>query len=218
MRPRIVLLHGIATTASVWSRVVAELAALGMDDVVAIQRPCTGSLKEEVEALAPYTTDAFVVGQSGGATLTLALACSPHTVAGAIAHEPAVGSLLPALLAPVAAAYVERGVEGLGSTLYGDSWSLDMAGRDLAAIPAELAMFRGFEPARVPVGQGSVLVTVGEKSPLIRHEAAELLNTRLGYEIAVLDDAAHFAAWDAPRTFADVIFQRVQQRGADYGT
>ena len=111
MAPRIVLLHGIATTASVWDRVVAALASLGVHDVVALQRPCTGSLDDELGAIAPLTEDALVVGQSGGATLALALASSSHRLAGAVAHEPAVGSLVPALLAPVAAAFAERGVE-----------------------------------------------------------------------------------------------------------
>ena len=205
MAPRIALLHGIATTASVWDRVVAALAGLGVDDVVAIQRPCTGSLAAELDALAPLTEDALVVGQSGGATLALALAGSSHSLAGAVAHEPAVGSLVPTLLAPVAAAFAERGVEGLGSTLYGASWSLGMAGTNLAAIPRELAMFRAFEPAPARAGQGRVLVTVGALSPPGRQEAAAALHTRLGYEVMPLEGASHFVAWDAPARFAAAI-------------
>jgi pimeloyl-ACP methyl ester carboxylesterase len=205
MAPRIVLVHGIATTASVWDRVVDALAVRGIRDVVAVQRPCTGSLSEEIEALAPLTEDALVVGQSGGATLALALAASDHSLAGVVAHEPAVGSLVPGLLAPVAAAFAERGVVGLGSTLYGPSWSIDMAGRDLAAIPGELAMFRAFEPARAHANQRPVLVTVGAASPAIRHTAAAALHTRLGYEVVPLEGATHFAAWDAPVPFAAVI-------------
>jgi pimeloyl-ACP methyl ester carboxylesterase len=211
MPPRIVLLHGIATTASVWDRVVAELSSIGIDDVVALQRPCTGSLREELDAISPLTEDALVVGQSGGATLALALACTNRSIAGAIAHEPAVGSLVPGLLGPVAAAYAEHGVRGLGRTLYGSSWSLEMAGSDLTAIPGELAMFRAFEPAHVPAQQGPVLVTVGALSPPIRHEAAEALRTRLGYEVASLAGASHFAAWDAPEAFAGLIADRALQ-------
>ena len=205
MAPRIVLLHGIATTASVWNRVVAALAELGVEDVVAVQRPCTGSLSDELDAIAPLTEGALVVGQSGGATLALALASSGHSFAGAVAHEPAVGSLVPALLAPVAAAFTERGIEGLGSALYGPSWSLDMAGADLAVIPGELAMFRAFEPAAARAGQGPVLVTVGALSPAARHEAAAALHSRLGYEVLSLPGASHFVAWDAPATFAATI-------------
>jgi pimeloyl-ACP methyl ester carboxylesterase len=210
MARRIVLLHGIATTAAVWDRLVAALAVLGVSDVVAIQRPCTGSLTEELDAIAPLTTDALVVGQSGGATLALALAGSATPLAGAVAHEPAVGSLVPALLAPVAAAFAERGAEGLGSTLYGPSWSLEMAGRDLAAIPRELAMFRAFEPAPARAGQGPVLVTVGAASPPRRHEAAAALHTRLGYEVMPLEGASHFVAWDAPAVFAAAIARHLQ--------
>lgn len=211
MGPRIVLLHGIATTASIWDRVVAALAALGLRDVVAVQRPCTGSLDAELDAIAPFTENSLVVGQSGGATLALALASSSHSLAGAVAHEPAAGTLVPALLAPVAAAFAEGGVEGLGSTLYGPSWSVDMAGSDLAVISRELAMFRSFEPARVRAGQGPVLVTVGAASPSIRHEAAEALHTRLGYRIASIDGASHFAAWDSPAPFAAVIAGHLEE-------
>lgn len=205
MGPRIVLLHGIATTASIWDRVVAALALLGVHDVVALQRPCTGSLSEELAAIAPSTENALVVGQSGGATLALALASSGHRLAGALAHEPAVGSLMPGLLAPVAAAFSQRGVEGLGSTLYGPSWSMEMARSNLAAIPGELAMFRSFEPTQVRPGQGPVLVTVGTASPQVRQEAAAALHTRLGYEIASIEGASHFAAWDAPAPFAAAV-------------
>lgn len=215
MAPRIVLLHGIATTASVWDRLVGALAALGVRDVVAIQRPCTGSLTEELDAIAPLTRDALVVGQSGGATLALALARSENSLAGAVAHEPAVGSLVPGLLAPVAAAFAARGAEGLGSTLYGPSWSLEMAGHDLAVIPRELAMFRAFEPAPARAGQGPVLVTVGAASPPPRHHAAAALHTTLGYDVMVLQRASHFVAWDAPAVFAAAIARHL---GALTGT
>jgi pimeloyl-ACP methyl ester carboxylesterase len=83
-----------------------------------------------------------------------------------------------------------------------------MAADDLAGIPGELAMFRAFEPSRVPANQGPVLVTVGALSPPIRHEAADALHARLGFEIATLEGASHFAAWDAPDAFAAAIVGR----------
>jgi pimeloyl-ACP methyl ester carboxylesterase len=205
MAPRIVLLHGIATTSSIWDKVVEELAALDVHDVLAVQRPCTGVLAEELDAIGAVSEDALVVGQSGGATLALALASSSRSLAGVVAHEPAVGSLVPHLLGPVAAAYAEAGVEGLGSTLYGPSWSIQMAGSHLEAVPRELAMFRAFEPARARDGQGPVLVTVGSASPPARQQAAAALHTRLGYEVATLEGASHFAAWDSPAPFAATI-------------
>lgn len=210
MAPRIVLLHGIATTASVWDRVVEELAVLGIHDVLALQRPCTGSLDLELDSIGKATEDALVVGQSGGATLALALASSNHSLAGGVAHEPAVGSLVPALLAPVAAAFAAGGVEGLGSTLYGPSWSIDMAGNDVEVIPRELAMFRAFEPSRARDGQGPVLVTVGAASPPARQEAAAALHATLGYQVATLEGASHFAAWNAPAPFAAAIAGHLQ--------
>ena len=204
MTPRIVLLHGIATTGAIWDRVVAALAIRGVNDVLAVERPCTGSLTDELEAIAPYARDALVVGQSGGATLALALASSRHPIAGAVVHEPAVGSLAPALLSPVAAAFAARGLEGLGSTLYGPSWSMDLAPRDRGVIERELAMFRAFEPAPAPPDHVPILVTVGSMSPAIRHEAAGALQAR-GYRTRTIDGASHFVAWDAPAQFAAVI-------------
>ncbi|MCC2033203.1 alpha/beta fold hydrolase [Microbacterium allomyrinae] len=209
MTPPVVLLHGIATTASIWDRVIAALGELGLRDVTAIRRPCTGSLSAELRALEPQVEGALVVGQSGGATLALALAASRTELAGAVAHEPAVGSLLPELLTPVARAYAEHGVEGLGATLYGPTWSAAMA-HDHTVIPGELAMFRSFEPSRARAGQGPVLVTVGAASPPIRHDAASALHDRLGYEIEPLTGASHFVAWDAPEVFAAAIAAHAQ--------
>ncbi len=213
MRPPVVLLHGIATTAAIWDPVVAELSLLGVSEVMAIERPRTGSLSAELSALAPSAEGALVVGQSGGATLALALAASDHPVAGVLAHEPAAGSLVPGLLAPVAAAFAERGVEGLGSTLYGPSWSMEMVGPHEESIPRELAMFRGFEPAPATEGQGPVLVTVGARSPKIRHDVAAALHTSCGYRVETLDGAAHFAAWDAPVRFAAAIAEHLDACG-----
>ncbi len=43
-------------------------------------------------------------------------------LAGAVLHGPAVGSLLPGLLAPVAAAFAQGGVVSVARTLYGPAW------------------------------------------------------------------------------------------------
>ena len=207
--PRVVLVHGVATTASVWSRVIAALAELDSSlDVVAVERPCSGHLATELAALSSVAPGAFVVGVSGGATLALALAASDVQLAGAIAHEPAVGSLAPGLLAPMATAYASGGATAFAETLYGPSWQPSMAPDAAGTVARELPMFRAFEPAIARQGQGPVLVTVGGDSPAPRHAAAAALHAQLGYETRVLPGARHFVQWDAPRLFAQLIVEQ----------
>lgn len=201
-RPRIVLLHGVATTSAVWRDVLPFLDGL---EVVTPDRPCLGDLEAELAALEPIAAGSFLVGMSGGATLGLAFAASHTPLAGAILHEPAVGALLPGLLAPVAAAYAERGVPGFGTTLYGPRWDAGMASSDPGAVERELPMFRAFEPAAAAAGQGRVLVTVGGGSPPPRHAAATALHERLGYEVRVIPGASHFVAVEQPEALARLI-------------
>jgi pimeloyl-ACP methyl ester carboxylesterase len=129
-------------------------------------------------------------------------------LAGAILHEPAVGSLLPGLLAPVAAAYAEHGVPGFGAALYGPHWDAGMASSDAGAVERELPMFRAFEPAAAATGQGRVLVTVGGASPPPRHAAVTALRERLGYEVRIIPDASHFVAVEQPEALAGLIRER----------
>ena len=60
---RVVLVHGAATSAAVWDRLVPLLPD---HDVVAVTRPRTGDLDRELAWLAPQVEDAWVVGMSGG--------------------------------------------------------------------------------------------------------------------------------------------------------
>jgi len=204
--PRILLVHGAATTAAIWGPVL-ELA--GDLDVVAVERPCSGILETELAALAPLAEGAFVVGVSGGATLTLALAASPVTLFGGIAHEPAVGSLVPGLLAPMAAAFAEGGTPRFARALYGTGWRPEFASPDPDAVARELPMFRAFEPQPARRGQGPVLVTVGGDSPPPRHAAAAALRTRLGYETAVLEGCRHFLQQDDPAALVALVRARL---------
>lgn len=199
--PRIVLLHGAATTARVWSRVAALLEGR---DVAVPDRPSTGSLDDELAWLAPLAREALVVGASGGATLCLALAASTTPIAAGIAHEPAVGRLAPDLLAPVAAAFATGGAPAMGRTLYGPLWREAMA-PDPAAVERDLRMFRAFEPAAPTPGQGTVLVTTGARSPEVRFRAARRLAEDLGYPTATMPGCAHFVAYENPRALASLI-------------
>lgn len=196
--PRIVLVHGTATTGAVWDPVRRLLDDL---DTVAPTRPSSGTLAEELGWLAGYSDDALVVGMSGGATLCLALAASEAKAAAILAHEPAVGSLLPTLLDDVVAAFAERGAEGLGAALYGPTWDPSMMA-DADAVARDLAMFRAFEPA-LP-GTTPALVTTGIDSPPIRHLAAARLNAVFGYDTSTVP-GGHFVAQDQPAAIADLI-------------
>jgi len=201
---RVVLVHGAATSARVWERLTPLLPGW---DVTAVTRPRTGDLDREVAWLADRAEGAWVVGMSGGATLGLALASTETHLLGAVLHEPAVGSLAPGLLRPMAAAFEQGGTEAFAQALYGRSWSAALAAGalDEEVTARELAMFRGFEPGPPSASSGRVLVTVGSQSPQPRHDAAAALRARFGYEVAVVPDAGHFAAYDAPEAFATIV-------------
>jgi pimeloyl-ACP methyl ester carboxylesterase len=209
---RIVLVHGAATTAAVWAAVRRELAAFRPDaDVRAPQRSYTGDLAAEVAALAPLCAGATVVGVSGGATLGLALLAAGVPLAGAVLHEPAVGALVPGLLAPVAAAYAAGGVPGFGAALYGPAWDPAMAPADPEAVRRDLAMFRAFEPAPAAAapglagpGPGRVTTTVGSLSPPPRHAAARALTEHCGLPYRVLDGCGHAVHLEQPRLLAEL--------------
>lgn len=200
---RIVLLHGAATTSAVWR----ELAALlDEHEVVMPDRPRTGNLARELEWLAPIARNRWVVGISGGATLGLALAASDVPLAGAVLHEPAVGSLLPDLLAPMRAAFASGGTEAFGRELYGPSWDISMAhGHGDEVTSRELAMFSNFEPAASRQEQGRIVITVGERSPVIRHRSVAMLSTTLGYPVQQIPEANHFVAVDHAAALATVV-------------
>ncbi|ACU75300.1 conserved hypothetical protein [Catenulispora acidiphila DSM 44928] len=215
--PRVVLIHGAATTAAVWNPVREALSRTRPDiRVAAPQRAYSGDLDLELAALAETAAGAVVIGVSGGATLGLALMASGVPLAGAVLHEPAVGSLVPGLLAHVAAGYQARGVPGFGAALYGPAWDASMAPADPEAVGRDFAMFRAFEPA-VPAtvpALGRTSTTVGELSPPARHEAARALSTFTGLPFQVLEGCGHAVHLERPLLFAAVIGRAV---GAEAG-
>lgn len=199
MRSRVVLIHGAATTSRVWRFVVPLLDGL---DVRCPDRAATGDLDAEVAALAPLCEGAIVAGVSGGATLGLALAARGAGLAAALLHEPAVGSLLPGLLSPMAEAYAAGGASAFAVTLYGPAWTAAEAPEDLAAVGRDLAMFRAFEPAAPAPGEGPVLLTVGALSPPIRHESVRRLGEAFSLPVAILPGTGHAAHLENPAAFA----------------
>jgi pimeloyl-ACP methyl ester carboxylesterase len=201
--PRAILVHGTATTGRMWDPLLPFLADW---DLEAPDRPKTGSLAAEVAWLAERCQGRWVIGVSGGATLAMALAGSGASFSGAVLHEPAVGSLVPGLLAPVAAAFASGGTAALGQTLYGATWEPGMSGgQDDATTAGELAMFRGFEPTPLVAGHPPITLTVGERSPVVRHQAATRLAALTGLDVLPVPGAHHFAPHDAPAAFATVV-------------
>jgi len=199
---RVCLVHGAATTSRVWARVIAALP--GQYSIRSPDRPSSGNLDAEVEALADVVEGAIVVGVSGGATLCLEMAARGLPLRVALAHEPAVGSLLPELLAPMAIAFDTGGVDAFGSTLYGPSWTRAMAAPDPDAVARDLRMFRAFEPAPTLT---PLITSVGANSPPIRHEAARRLAERYDLPLRILPGAAHAVHLDSPAMLAEQIRQ-----------
>lgn len=198
---RIVLVHGAATTPSVWDDVRALLPEL---DVSAPSRPSTGDFAQESAWLAGLAEDAIVFGMSGGATLVLELAARGCSAAALIAHEPAAGSLAPDLFPPLARALSDGGVTAFGAALYGELWSRDAA-LDDDAVARDLAMFRTFEPRAPAIDAPPTLVTTGSRSPAVRHRLARSLESQLGYRIATIEGCAHFVARENPAAVAQLI-------------
>jgi len=203
-RPRLVLVHGAATGPRVWDRMLPHLAGV---EVSVVRRPCSGDLVRELDWLAPQIEGGWVVGMSGGATLGLALAAGRVPLAGAVLHEPAVGSLVPGLLAPMAAAFEDGGTASFARTLYGEAWSPALLDGpvDEDVTARELAMFRAFEPGPPSATAGRVVVTVGERSPAVRHASVEALRSAYGVEVRAVPGATHFVAHEQPAVFARIV-------------
>jgi pimeloyl-ACP methyl ester carboxylesterase len=209
---RLVLIHGAATTSRVWRHVVPLLAEGGQLAVAAPDRPCTGDLAAEAAALRPSCAGAVVAGVSGGATLGLALAAA-GVPAAAVLHEPAVGSLLPGLLDQVRAAYAEGGVPAFARALYGTAWTAAEAPADPGAVARDLAMFTSFEPAAPARGAGPVIITVGERSPAVRHQSAARLAGKFGFPVEVIAGAGHAVHLTHPAAFAAVVSRAAARLG-----
>jgi pimeloyl-ACP methyl ester carboxylesterase len=196
---RLVLVHGTATDGRVWTAgphgartaaVLGELQAHGVD-IHTPTRPQSGDLDTEVAFLAPLCEGAYVVGVSGGATLGLELAARGVEMAGAVLHEPAAGSLVPGLLAHVLAGLDADGLPGFGHALYGPSWQTRMTRASVATVRAELAMFSAFEPAALTGSVDRVALTVGGRSPAIRHRSVAALSAFLDVPVGTVPGVGH---------------------------
>ena len=168
------------------------------------------------------------VGVSGGATLgVIAATRRPAGITVAVLHEPLVGSAAPGLQAMIRrgadrlaavrpdeqhGADGQRAVEYMTGLVGVDCWQL--LGRDgraavearSALIACEVPRFARFEPGAVPPDAGvRVVITVGERSPAVRHDAARRAADLLHGSVHVIAGVGHLPQVEAPTEFAELI-------------
>ena len=163
----VALVHGVGFGPATFAIVARELRRSG--PVVAVERRGYGSraalappgrVEDHVDDLvaaldAADIERAVVAGCSGGATVALAAALlAPDRVAAAVAHEPAVGTLVPELLALISSTLADGGGFALVRALAGPAtWArLTLSETALLAAGAELfeadsAAYLAWEPA-----------------------------------------------------------------------
>jgi pimeloyl-ACP methyl ester carboxylesterase len=76
-----------------------------------------------------------------------------------------------------------------------------------------MAMFTGFEPAAPARGVGQVIITVGERSPAIRHESAARLADKFGFSVEVIAGAGHAVHLTHPAAFAAAVRRMLEGLG-----
>jgi pimeloyl-ACP methyl ester carboxylesterase len=165
------------------------------------------------------------VGVSGGATLgVIAASRRPAVIRGAVLHEPLIGTRAAALHDGVQAAAarlaagqldpatVETSAAEFVAGLVGPaSWeALGVVGRALVVerarmVGAEVPNFAAFEAPGVAIPDVPVVITVGERSPAPRQEAAERAAELLGGRVEVIARIGHLPQIEAPQAFAELI-------------
>jgi pimeloyl-ACP methyl ester carboxylesterase len=165
------------------------------------------------------------VGVSGGATLgVIAASRRPASIDCAVLHEPLVGSAAADLYAVVAmaarrlatgphdpdsratraAAFMEALVGPVGWNTLGDDGRA-LVTRRSELIVEEVPIFAAFEADEVPDDDVRVVVTVGERSPDARYEAAERAAELLHGRVVVIPGVGHLPQVEDPDAFAEII-------------
>jgi pimeloyl-ACP methyl ester carboxylesterase len=219
--PPVVLIHGVGfgpeTLAPIATSLHARVFARRGYGERAADQPASHVEEHVTDLLLALDRDgverAVLAGISGGATVALAAALTaPERVVSAIVHEPAVGSLAPALRASILAALSTGGGVGLARFLAGErTWHAMPA--DLRAwavanselIEADADAFARFEPHFDTTAP--LICSVGERSPPARYEVAERLAARTGAPVVVVPGGGHLCQLDAPAAFAELIVQ-----------
>jgi len=170
--------------------------------------------------------EAVWVGVSGGATLgVIAALRRPTMIRSALLHEPLIGPAAKSVHRTINAAAEQLASGPLGpkasreaavtfvQKLVGaEAWSaLGTTGRAAVvaraeAIHAEVPRFAAFEASWAPDdGAVDVVITVGERSPAMRHEAAELAAEVLRGRVLVVPGVGHLPQVEAPTAYAEII-------------
>lgn len=221
----VALVHGVGFGPSTFAPVARELRRAG--PVVMVERRGYGTradlapperVEDHVDDLVAALDGAgieraVVAGCSGGATIALAAALTvPDRVVAAVAHEPAVGSLGPELMALIEKS-VQTGGMALVRALAGPAtWSRLTSGElaeleACAAIVADDARaYLAWEPPLDRVAEAAPIVcTVGRHSGPMRHTIAGVVRERIGARVVVVEDCGHLVQLDAPAAFAAII-------------
>jgi pimeloyl-ACP methyl ester carboxylesterase len=232
----VALVHGVGFGPATFAIVERELRRRG--PVVMVQRRGYGSraalappgrveahVDDLVAALdAAGIERAVVAGCSGGATVALAAALMvPDRVVAAVAHEPAVGTLVPELLALISSTLAGGGGFALVRALAGPATWARLTGSETALLAAGAALFEAdsaaylaWEPELDGVPGGApVTTTVGELSNPLRHTVARRLQERVGARVFVIADCGHLAQLDAPLAFAAVVSEVAAHHTSD---
>jgi pimeloyl-ACP methyl ester carboxylesterase len=238
----VVLLHGVGVGAPAFDRLAEELAATHTV-VVADRRgygtsrhldPAVGldtqidDLRQLLDTLLTERGNPpAVIGVSGGATLTLALAIR-HARAGTldrlgplVVHEPLVGPLAPRLAALVDDGYRRTIATTPGlSTRYVTelvgpaTWAaLDETTRRTVEqrreeIALEVPHFLAFAPTRADLSllrSHHLVASLGATSPPARADATDVLVDAAGARRLLVPGAGHLPHVDAPSTFAALL-------------
>jgi pimeloyl-ACP methyl ester carboxylesterase len=230
-----VLIHGVGFGPETFDAVVAALQQ--RVSLLVVSRRGYGrrggvapapTVEDHVEDLCGALDDAGVqravlVGVSGGATVALAAALRrPERVAVAVAHEPAVGSLVPELRSLIVGALEQGGGGALARFLAGErTWGrlpeaiVSRVAASESLIEADALAFARYEPefpsadVRVPL-----VCSLGEHSGRARVQVAASLSARTGAPVMVVPGCGHLPQLDAPEQFAELIVNRaVNQQG-----
>ena len=167
------------------------------------------------------------VGVSGGATLgVIAALRRPAAISVAVLHEPLIGSAAPELHAVIRAGADRlavgtrddadgrraRAVEYMTGLVGPAGW--EMLGPDgraavearAALIACEVPQFARFEPSPIPPdGAVRVVITVGERSPAMRHDAARRAAILLHASFHVIPAVGHLPQVERPAAFAELL-------------
>jgi pimeloyl-ACP methyl ester carboxylesterase len=223
--PPLVLVHGVGIGPESFSHMAERLGCLGWT-VHTVARG-GGPLEDQVDAIGAIIASldagpAMWVGVSGGATLgVLATIRIPDALAGVVLHEPLIGPLAPGLHERIGAAAAAMATSSGDApaiayvrSLVGDATfeRLDDTARTLLAqraseVRREVPHFATFAPSveqlaacRIPV-----VVTVGEHSSAVRHDAAVVASDAMHGTVAVVPGVGHLPQVDDPDGYAHLV-------------